>query len=88
MSFNVPCGRQQKDILLLNLMKKYKNYLHFLKNYTYKYAVTHYKNEIGDVINTFQIETAHMFGKPLPVKFIHQLIKKTCKKINLQGYYD
>ena len=78
---SIPCGRQAKDMELLNCLKRYKALLKPLKSYYYEDAMITQKNFIADLMSSFQIETRSITGQSLNGNILHQMIRKTCKKL-------
>jgi len=92
LNMSVPCGRQAKDIELLNCIKRYKALLSPLKAYYYEDAMESQKDFIAGLMRSFHIETRSITGQSLNGNILKQLIKKTCKKFKPDFdhvvYYD
>ena len=77
---HIPCGRQVKDVELLNCLQKYKKLCAPLKPFTYREAFETQRDFIVGLNQQFMIDTQRIAGTALNPSVLKQIIKKTCKK--------
>lgn len=76
---NTPCGRQQKEIVLVNVLKGYKKACRVFKTKYFDEVIAN-SSTMAPLIKRFERDTAAVLGSPLDTTVLFNIIYSMCKK--------